>query len=230
MLLWPITRLSNHPESIKVLNLCISTGTVYLISRYTPVSLWIRVAFSLGYYSVYEYGTISRNYSLGLLLLAAFCALFPYRHTRPFVIGSLLLLVANSSMLACILAIAATITLAIEALTIPPKTLERKNIWGGIFIALIGIILAIYQMIPPPDSGYAMGWYFEFDPAKLKNILQKMSAAYLPLPKPGPDFWKQKCLITSQYTVHSLGSEHWDFSFSFHYPSCGALSYLFISC
>jgi hypothetical protein len=194
VLLWPVTRLSTNPEAMKLINLAISAGAVFLIARRAPAPWWIRFAFVLGYYPVYEYGAISRNYALGLLALVAFCAVFPHRRERPVLPGVLLLLAANTSMLACILAIALLTLLTIEAITCTYQPAEHKAGWTGVGIAAAGIVFAVWQMIPPPDTGYAMGWHFGFDPAKLALVLKNMTAAYLPLPKPGPGFWETELL------------------------------------
>jgi hypothetical protein len=196
LLIWPLTRLTVNPEAIKLVNLGISVAAVFLIARAAPAPWWIRILVVLGYFPVYEYGAIARNYSLGLLSLVAFCALFPHRFERPLVLGTLLLLAANTSMLACLLAIAALIMLAVEAVTRPPEFSAQKGTWGGLGIAAAGIVFAVWQMIPPPDTGYAMGWHFGFDPVKLLLVLKNMTAAYLPLPKPGPGFWETELLAS----------------------------------
>lgn len=194
LLVWPLTRLTADPEAIKLLNLGISAAAVFLIARAAPAPWWIRILVVLGYFPVYEYGAIARNYSLGLLSLVAFCTLFPRRFERPVVLGALLLLAANTSMLACLLAIAALIMLTVEAVTRPHELSDQKGIWGGLGIAAAGITFAVWQMMPPPDTGYAMGWHFGFDPVRLAQVLKSMTAAYLPLPKPGPGFWETELL------------------------------------
>jgi hypothetical protein len=194
LLIWPLTCITTNPEAIKLLNLAISAGAVFLIAREAPAPWWIRISVVLGYYPVYEYGTISRNYALGLLALAAFCTVFPHRRERPVVLGFLLLLAANTSMLACLLAIAALITLILETVTRRSCFPDQKGIWSGLAIAATGILFAVYKIVPPPDSGYAMGWHFGFDPVKLAQILKNMTAAYLPLPKPGQGFWETEFL------------------------------------
>jgi hypothetical protein len=196
ILLWPLTFVTTNPGSIQWLNLGVAAGAVFLIARNAPFSRWVRLAVALGYYPIYEYGSIARNYSLGILALVAFCALFPYRRERPMLLGTLLLVAANSSMLACLLAIAALIMLTTEAFTHKLQHAELKLSWCGIGIAATGIAFAIWQIIPPHDTGYAMGWHFDFDPAKLTLVLKNMTAAYLPLPKPGPGFWQSELLAT----------------------------------
>ena len=194
LLLYPLTFFTTNPESSQWLNLTIAAGAVFLIARSAPCSRWLKCALVLGYFPVYEYGAIARNYSLGLLALVAFCALFPQRRQRPVLLGALLLIAANSSMLACLLAITALFMLAVEAIVLKPAAAEVGSCWSGFGLAATGIVFAVWQMIPPRDSGYAMGWHFDFDPAKLMQVLKNMTAAYLPLPKPGPGFWETELL------------------------------------
>jgi hypothetical protein len=196
ILLWPLPFFTTNPGSIQWLNLGIAAGAVFMLARNAPFSRWIRLAVALGYYPVYEYGSVARNYSLGLLALVAFCALFPYRRERPLLLGALLLVAANSSMLACLLAISALLMLTIEIVTLTSHPLKFNLSWCGAGIAATGIAFAIWQMIPPLDTGYAMGWHFGFDPVKLIQVLKNMTAAYLPLPKPGPGFWETEFLAT----------------------------------
>ncbi|WP_223908899.1 hypothetical protein [Geobacter sp. AOG1] len=194
LLIWPLTVFTINPESIQWLNLGVAASAVFLIARNAPVSRWVRTAVALGYYPIYEYGSIARNYSLGLLALVAFCTLFPYRRERPLLLGVLLLVAGNSSMLACILAIAALLMLTIETVIFRPQPTKIKQSWCGIGIAAVSIAFAIWQMIPPHDSGYAMGWHFSYDPVKLVKVLKNMTAAYLPLPNAGPGFWETEFL------------------------------------
>jgi hypothetical protein len=204
LLVWPLTFFTANPGSIQWLNLAIAAGAVFLIARNAPFPRWVRLAAALGYFPVYEYGSVARNYSLGMLALAAFCSLFACRRERPVLLGALLLVAANSSMLACILAIALLIALSAEAVIIPPRPSELALTWSGLALGAAGIVFAVWQMIPPPDTGYAMGWHFGFDAVKLLQVLKNMTAAYLPLPRPGPVFWESELLAGfSLYRAYS---------------------------
>jgi len=194
LLLWPLTRLGAGLASMQVLNLLICAGAVFLIARCAPAPRWVRAVAALGYFPVFEYGSVARNYSLGLLALVAFCVLFPRRRERPVRLGLLLVGAANTSMLACLLALTATFTLAVEALRERRGAPATPARWGGIALAAAGIVLAVLKIIPPADSGYAMGWHFDLDPARLFQVLRNLTAAYLPLPKPGAGFWETQLL------------------------------------
>ena len=194
LLLWPLTGVTKNPEAMQWLNLIICAAAVFLIAKAAPAPRWLRAAAALGYYPVYEYGSIARNYALGLLALVAFCTVFPRRHERPVLLGFLLLVAANTSFLACLLAIAALFMLIIESVIYPSAAPDARLSRAGLGIAAAGIIFAVFQMMPPADSGYAIGWHFGFDPAKVVLVLKNMTAAYLPLPKTGPVFWETELL------------------------------------
>ena len=194
LLVWPLTRLTRNPEVMKWLNLLIAASAVFLIVRFAPAQRWVRASFAFGYYAVYEYGSIARNYAIGVLMLVAFCALFPHRRERPLLVGVLLFLAANTSVHACILTIAALVMLVAENITRPPEALRRLVTWAGVGIALGGIVLAALQMHPPPDSGSWVEWHLTPNPAPLLRVFKNMTAAYLPLPKPGLRFWQSSLL------------------------------------
>src|SRR6185369_701731 len=142
LLLWPLTRLTGDPQAMQWLNLSICAGAVFLIARYAPAPRWLRATAALGYYPVYEYGSVARNYSLGLFALVAFCAAFPRRRERPVLVGVLLLLAANTSMLACLLAMTATFVLLVEAIREPDAPVAGSR-WAGLALAAAGICFAI---------------------------------------------------------------------------------------
>jgi hypothetical protein len=196
LLLWPLTRFTENPAFMQYLNLLILGGTVFLIAFAAPAPRWLRSIAALGYFPVYEYGSIARNYGIGLFLLVAFCVVFPYRRERPLLLCTLLFLAANTSIHACLLVIALLFTLVVETIVRPPESSYRTAVWAGLAFAAAGVALAAYQMQPPPDSGVHIGWFFGFSPSNLQQTFQAIFNAYLPLPIPGPAFWETNYLAT----------------------------------
>ena len=194
LVLWPLTQLTSNPEAMQWINLLITAGAVFLIAKVAPAPRWVRFAVALGYFPVYEYGAISRNYAISLLALIAFCAIFPYRRDWPILTGILLLFTANTSLPACILAIAAIGMLTVEIVTQPDMSPNREATWCGLGIAAGGVILSIIQMKPPHDSSIYVGWHFGFNPGQTVEVLRWMTSAFLPLPNPGPSFWQSRLL------------------------------------
>jgi hypothetical protein len=191
--LWPLTRFTRDPAIMQGLNVTIVAAAVFLIAKYAPAPRWLRALAAFGYFPVYEYGSIARNYGLSLLTVIAICVIFPARRERPVLLGITIFLAANTSLHACVLAIAILVALLVEGIIRPPPSTRRVAIWAGFGIAVIGIILSAVQMYPPADS-WLTGWFFGFDALKLGFVLHAMTKAYFPLPKPGPGFWNTDLL------------------------------------
>ncbi len=58
---------------MQVLHLMITTATVFLFLRYAPFRMWIKACIIGGYYFLFEYDILSRNYAPGILLLFVCC-------------------------------------------------------------------------------------------------------------------------------------------------------------
>jgi hypothetical protein len=106
LLLYGVTRLTQRPEAMQLLHVVIGSGCAFVFARSAPFPRWARLCFVLGYFSVYEYGVISRNYSIGIFLLFVAAALLPRRHERPWLLGLLLALAAQTTAMALIVAAA----------------------------------------------------------------------------------------------------------------------------
>jgi hypothetical protein len=203
LLLWPLTHLTRNPEAMQILNLFIMACAVFLISKVAPAPRWLRAAAVFGYFPLYEYGSIARNYAVGFLSIIAICAVFPYRRERPILIGVLLLISANTSLPACMLAIAMLLALVVEATILLPEQPRRIATWVGFGIAAGGIAISVIQMNPPPDNGYP-GWFFGFDIYRIGRVLQTVTKSYFPLPKPGTNFWQSEIFALLPVSVKYL--------------------------
>lgn len=181
VVLWPLTRVTHHPEAIQFVNLIISGATIFLIARFAPGPRWIRILAIFGYFPIYEYGTIARNYSLGLLLIVAYCAIFPKRRLAPLLPGLVLAFAANTSVHALILATAALAVLFAEVIIRPPETKLRALTWTSIATGIAGVAAAIWQIWPPPDSGYAESWNTALNLDRLRHVLATITSAYAPV-------------------------------------------------
>jgi hypothetical protein len=56
-------------------------------------------------------------------------------------------------------------------------------------LVLLGIGLSVLQLVPPPDSGFAVGWKFDLDLPHLAQTLAAVWKSYVPLPAPDYHFW-----------------------------------------
>ena len=95
VLLFFITHfLTTDPGAMQVLQLLIATGVAAVFLRYAPFSLIVKAAVLFGYYFLFEYDLLSRNYALGFLFLC--CCLLADTQRNLFGIGLLLFLLCNT--------------------------------------------------------------------------------------------------------------------------------------
>ena len=184
LLLMPITRLTSSPAAMQVLHLAIASAVVFVVARYAPFGPLQKALFAFGYFPLYEYGVMSRNYALGLLFIVVMCALLRQRYRRPLWLGAVLALMSHTSAHACIVAIGTLLVLALDyginrRSLAEDDAVDARRLCAGFAIAAVGILLSILQMNPPSDvtqsGGYATWYYSPFltlNPSVLEKILE----------------------------------------------------------
>ena len=204
--LMPLSRITHSPVIMQMFHLLITGVTVYLFVRYAPFNWFQKLLFCFGYFVVYEYAIVARNYALGLLLITVFCVLFRERYKRFIWIGCALFLLSHTSVHALIVTIAIGFTLCYEYVFgrrfSEPLNQEitavgdKRPIWIGFALIGIGITTAVLQLIPPPDTGFAVAWHFNYEAKRATDIVKLISRAYLPIPRPVLNFWGSNLLTT----------------------------------
>ena len=204
--LMPLSRITDSPVIMQMFHLLITGGTVYLFVRYSPFNWFQKLLFCFGYFVLYEYAIVARNYALGLLLITVFCVLFRERYKRFIWVGCVLFLLAHTSVHALIVAIAIGVVLCCEYVLgsrfLKPLNQEieaiedKKPIWIGFALIGIGITTAVLQLNPPPDTGFAVGWHFNYEAKRVNDTVKLISRAYLPITSPTRGFWGSNLLTT----------------------------------
>ncbi|MBN2199966.1 MAG: hypothetical protein JW747_08990 [Candidatus Aminicenantes bacterium] len=190
-----VSLLSSSPVAMQILHLAIATLSAFLLFAYAPFKIYQKIFLGFGYYFLYEYALISRNYGLGVLSLFAFCALFPRFRRKPLPAAACLFLLANTSVYGLILAGAAGGVLLVEVLA--GEELRRKpKFWVALLIIGLGLALCLYQLKPLPTSGYerATPFHTTFNSGLLVDVLILVPRAFLPLPLPILNFWNHPAL------------------------------------
>ena len=212
--LMPLSRITASPIIMQVFHLLIACVTVYLFARYAPFNWLQKFLFSFGYFALYEYAIVARNYALGMLLIVVFCVLFRERYKRPLWIGGILFLLAHTSVHALIVTIGIGFALFCEYFLMrsarleTAPTAENSRVWLNFALIGIGILTSVLQLKPPVDTGFAVGWKFDYETHHLFKVIKLISRAYLPIPKQTLHFWNS----------HQL--EAYPFFQSFQMPLC----------
>jgi hypothetical protein len=182
LLLYAVTRVTHRPEAMQWMHLAIAGSAAYLLARFAPFPRWARAALCFGYFPLYEYGVIARNYSLGLLFLFAAAALFAHRRERPWLLGAVLALAAHTSVHALLLAAAFAGTVLAEPFVIRPAHNSRAAALKTLSLALISSLVAAVALRPPPDSGFFEQWVTNVDRVRAEHVFDSFARALVPLP------------------------------------------------
>ncbi len=150
VLTYLLSRFSTNPWWMQLTHIVISSTAVFIFLKYTPFKIWFKLLFIFGYFTLYEYNIISRNYALGLLFFFWAVSYFPSRSSKTIGISILLAFLCNTHAIFCIPAISYMFILIWEQLKTPHK---KKLIISSIVFAA-GAFLAFYQIIPPQDTNF----------------------------------------------------------------------------
>lgn len=199
--LLPLTRLTASPTAMQVLHLGFAAATVYLVARYGPFTRPQTLLFSGGYLFLYEYGVICRNYAPGVFLLCL-CATLTRRRDRelPWPAAVVLFLACHTNVYVLIVVIALAGTLSVRRLLQRRVHTGEEACHGDpklpakLAIVFLGIATSAWQMVPPADSGFAVGWRTNYDDARARHVLGAVVRAYLPMPMPRRAFWNSHIL------------------------------------
>ncbi len=104
LLNFALTRVTDIPLAMQLLNLSLGAAAVALFVLYAPFGTLQRLLFCFGYFALYEFTVISRSYALALLLSFLFCALFQRRGRIDGTSAAALLLLANTTLYGTIFA------------------------------------------------------------------------------------------------------------------------------
>lgn len=184
--LWPLKYLQSQPEGMQLIHACLAIGAVFVFLRYARFTNLQKVLFVLGYFLIYEYSVICRNYAEFVLLAFCVCALWPQRARRLLLISGLLFLLIHTSLLGLMMALSFSMILFLEYVThreFRAVAGKVRPLIGG-FAVLVSAVLCIYtiKIACPPDTWAGKTWTQGFDPERIAIALQMVGRAFAPIP------------------------------------------------
>lgn len=90
--------ISASYAGLQILHLLITTSALFVFLRYAPFSLLMKIMIMSGYYFLFEYNLLSRNYALGILCLFICCRLLDDFRKNRWWIGVMLFLLCNTHL------------------------------------------------------------------------------------------------------------------------------------
>jgi hypothetical protein len=153
LLLYGVTRFTSDPFWMQFLHILISTATVIVFLRKAPFNWIFKTLFIFGYFMVFEYNLISRNYGLGILFLFLACTVFKNREQKFSLICLYLALASNTHLLFSVPAFALFLTLIAEQ--IQGREFFKAKFIAGYSIFALGLVV-IYVQIHSTNSGWLL--------------------------------------------------------------------------
>ncbi len=71
--LFVLSRVLDSAVGMQAFHVLVATGSVFVFARFAPFPRWQRIAFAIGYFPLYEFAIISRNYALSILFGVLYC-------------------------------------------------------------------------------------------------------------------------------------------------------------
>lgn len=149
LLLFLITRLTTDVSAMQALNVAIATSAIAVFLWSSPFATWQKVLFVSGYFMLYEYTVISRNYALVLFFL--FLSVNYYTKRKYLALGFSLALLCNVHAFGMIFSALIPPMIAVDWMA-RYRPRMRKEVYVGLIIFALGFVLALLQVIPPTDS------------------------------------------------------------------------------
>jgi len=198
LLLYFLSKIWADPVVMQLFHVGIATAVIAVVVFFSPFSTLQKFLFSFGYFPLFEYGAISRGYSLGILCVVVFCALYPERKKRYVAMAMCLFFLCQTSvygvMICCSLFLLLILDFWFYREGQAGSETGKTQIFIAVSIILSGLILAVVQLLPPADSGLNLDWFFRLDLGRLKQTIASIWDSYVPLPRVRMQFWNYNIL------------------------------------
>ncbi len=208
LVLWVGWHLVGQTWILKAASIGSAIGAIFLVNR-SPLPWWVRLLFTFSFFPLYQYSVISRGYGLEMLVLFAFCALFPRRREHPLALAVVLALLANTEAFGVIMTIAAVGMLAVDALMTGGdwrRAVRDRRLLAAAAVYAIGLALA--AVVALPDATHPLTGYQRLDLASVaagvgRAIAQPVAHAdqFAIVPLPSVWVWAYFAFLTRRPAV-----------------------------
>jgi hypothetical protein len=190
-LLFYITHyITTDPAGMKILQWVNVLLTATVLLRYGPFPLWMKVLILAGYYFLYEYDVLSRNYAIGVWMLFLCCQLLRDAERNAWRIGVLIFFMCSAHLF---FAFASVGILLYLLMTWRERRWKKGRMIGLGALISIGLLLAIIQAQTPVADNMNMRSVHPAEWLSPKNFLFTAGAVvqgWLPVPQvSGGRFW-----------------------------------------
>jgi len=196
LMLWVAGRVTRSVAGLHAVQLVAAIGVAALVLFGAPFRPLFRVLLLCGYYFLFEYGVVCRNYAVGVLLLFALCIVQRRGlRVRPVVYYALLFGLANVHFLFLLLAV----SLHVSVLWAEARrgTLQRNEVIRHAALGAGLILIPFLFILPPRDSEMTPAfWLSLWAPGNFFSVLVAPLRSLVPLPAWWRhQFWNTQALL-----------------------------------
>ncbi len=190
-----LSKVSLEPVVVQIAHFLFSVVAVYLFLRFSPFTILQKILFCFGYYTLYEYGIISRGYALTIFFLFLFCSLYKKYWATGIPLALVIFLFANATggfgvILSISLLIFFIANYVFGEMDNSYQKLKAGYWVGSVMIIIFSIGFALNTMFPPADSVYASAWFTQFNSTRFAYVLWRIWYGFVPIPQlSGIQFW-----------------------------------------
>src|SRR5688572_30750481 len=202
--LWTISKFTHNLEYVQVLQFLLAAGVVFLVLFYFPFPLLTKILIPFGYYFLFEYAVLSRNYAIGILPAFLICHIihknFRYKLLLYY---ALLLFMSNTHLLSLLLAGSLHFYFLFLNFEQHRKAgIVAKHVLLGILVTLP----SFYFIFPPSESWLNIGLLMNLSDTQQLGIISKAPLrAFIPVPAWwNYNFWNTQFLLDLQYKIPAL--------------------------
>src|SRR4030095_2124639 len=202
-ILWSISKFTHNLVYIQAVHLMMAASIVFLILFFSPFPFTTRMLMPFGYYFLFEYAIISRNYAIGVLLAFCICLIIRKNFRYKFLLYYLLVfLLSNTHIRGLILA--ASLHWYFLLLNIEQKK-KSDTIALHVLLGILFFSPSLYFIFPPLDSQANIHfWIARWNIHQVTAFSQAPLFAFLPIPAWWTyNFWNTQ-FLTEARTDYSI--------------------------
>ncbi len=190
VVLWILSRFTHNCQSMQWLHLALATGGIWVLVRFGPFTRVQKALYCFGYFAIFEYCLIAREYVWTGLLMFSLCAVCDRRKDSFVAQAVILFLLCNLNLLATIIAFSFVAASVLEHI----RRRDVGELWATQKPALIvsGVILCAaligdaFQLLHPKDAVVFQRWPRPLSVSSFAAALGDVWRAYVPIPRPFP--------------------------------------------
>jgi hypothetical protein len=206
-------RVSRNYVGLHVVTVALIVGAAYLWLRWAPLPRPLRLLLLGSYYFLYEYGVLSRSYTLGILFVFAFCALYHPLRVRYVTLSVVLSLLAATSLYGTLIAGCLGLFLFGRGLRyLPPDAGDDRSRIAlpvgwifGLCLFGLGMLLTAVTTWPPDDTAFAPSWRVDLTTALVRSDLSRYWQTLFPYKQ-----WNDWNWLYVDYFGHSFNLDETD--------------------